>query len=136
MPGTHFLVRSAHCLTVVAKRISRIVEKTSPHNDGQSRVHANAIDPTVSFLSPPPDGDARTAQAVAGGGFPDAERFPEQVWELAAHVAGRLPPEHPYKRVRLQPEVATVPEIWLLGSSDYSGALAAQLGMAFAFAHF
>jgi len=83
-----------------------------------------------------PGGDARTAQAVAGGGFPDAEQFPQQVWELAAHLAGGLPPDHPYKRVRLQPEVPTAPEIWLLGSSDYSGALAAQLGMAFAFAHF
>ena len=31
-----------------------------------------------------PGGDARTAQAVAGGGFPDAEQFPQQVWELAA----------------------------------------------------
>jgi luciferase family oxidoreductase group 1 len=83
-----------------------------------------------------PGGDARTAQAVAGGGFPDAERFPQQVWELAAHLAGRLPADHPYKGVRLQPEVATAPEIWLLGSSDYSGALAAQLGMPFSFAHF
>jgi len=83
-----------------------------------------------------PGGDARTAQAVAGGGFPDAEQFPQQVSELAAHLAGRLPADHPYARVRLQPEVSTSPEIWLLGSSDYSGALAAQLGMAFAFAHF
>ena len=83
-----------------------------------------------------PGGDARTAQAVAGGGFADAEQFPQQVWELGAHLAGRLPADHPYKRVRLQPEVPTAPEIWLLGSSDYSGALAAQLGMAFAFAHF
>lgn len=83
-----------------------------------------------------PGGDARTAQAVAGGGFPDAEKFPQQVWELAAHLAGTLPADHPYKRVRLQPEVNTAPEVWLLGSSDYSGALAAQLGMAFAFAHF
>src|SRR5438552_2382377 len=32
--------------------------------------------------------------------------------------------------------VRTAPEVWLLGSSDYSGALAAQLGLAFAFAHF
>ena len=58
-----------------------------------------------------PGGDARTAQAVAGGGFPDAEHFPQQVWELAAHLAGRLPPDHPYKQVRLQPEVPTAPEI-------------------------
>src|SRR5947207_7980098 len=83
-----------------------------------------------------PGGDARTAQAVGGGRFPDAERFPEQVWELVGHLEGTLPEEHPFKRVRLQPEVDTVPQLWLLGSSDYSGALAAELGLAFAFAHF
>jgi luciferase family oxidoreductase group 1 len=83
-----------------------------------------------------PGGDARTAQAVGGGHFPDAERFPQQVWELTAHLDGNLPPEHPFKRVRLQPEVKTAPEVWLLGSSDYSGALAAQLGLPFSFAHF
>jgi luciferase family oxidoreductase group 1 len=83
-----------------------------------------------------PGGDARTAQAVGGGQFPDAERFPQQVWELAAHLDGNLPPEHPFRRVRLQPEVSAAPEVWLLGSSDYSGALAAQLGLPFSFAHF
>jgi len=83
-----------------------------------------------------PGGDARTAQAVGGGGFPDADRFPTQVWELVGHLDGTLPPDHPFKRVRLQPEVDTAPEVWLLGSSDYSGALAAQLGLPFAFAHF
>ena len=77
-----------------------------------------------------PGGDARTAQAVGGGRFPDAERFPQQVWELTALLEGK---HHP---ARLQPEVDTVPEVWLLGSSDYSGALAAELGLAFAFAHF
>ena len=77
-----------------------------------------------------PGGDARTAQAVGGGTFPDANRFPQQVWELAALLEGKHQP------VRLQPEVDTVPEVWLLGSSDYSGALAAELGLPFAFAHF
>src|SRR5688572_7008711 len=77
-----------------------------------------------------PGGDARTAQAVAGGGFPDAARFPRQVLELKSLLEGS------HRPVRLQPEVDTVPQIWLLGSSDYSGALAAQLGLAFAFAHF
>ena len=38
--------------------------------------------------------------------------------------------------MRLQPGGDTAPEVWLLGSSDYSGALAAQLGLRFAFAHF
>src|SRR5215210_8080083 len=35
-----------------------------------------------------PGGDPRTAQAVGGGKFPDAEGFPQQVWELAALVEG------------------------------------------------
>ena len=83
-----------------------------------------------------PGGDTRTARAVAGGGFPDASRFPEQVWQLVSHLEGNLPADHPFKQVRLQPEVDTIPEVWLLGSSDYSGALAAELGLPFAFAHF
>jgi luciferase family oxidoreductase group 1 len=83
-----------------------------------------------------PGGDARTAQAVNGGRFPESDRFPEQVWELVGHLEGTLPADHPFKRVRLQPEVDTAPQVWLLGSSDFSGALAAQLGLRFAFAHF
>ncbi len=83
-----------------------------------------------------PGGDARTARAVSGGGFPDAAQFPEQIWQLVGHLDGTLPDEHPFKAVRVQPEVATAPEVWLLGSSDYSGALAAQLGLPFSFAHF
>jgi luciferase family oxidoreductase group 1 len=77
-----------------------------------------------------PGGDMRTAQAVGGGRFPDASEFPNQVAELAALLKNQ------HRPVRLQPEVDTAPEIWLLGSSDYSGALAAQLGLSFAFAHF
>jgi luciferase family oxidoreductase group 1 len=77
-----------------------------------------------------PGGDARTAQAVGGGSFPDASHFPEQIYQLTALLEGKL------RQIRLQPEVETVPEVWLLGSSDYSGALAAELGLPFAFAHF
>ena len=79
-----------------------------------------------------PGGDARTAQAVGGGKFPDASNFPQQVWELTALLEGTFPEKHP----RLQPQIDTAPEVWLLGSSDYSGALAAELGLPFAFAHF
>jgi luciferase family oxidoreductase group 1 len=83
-----------------------------------------------------PGGDSRTAQAVGGGRFPDAREFPEQVWQLVAHLDGTLPENHPFARVRVQPEVAGAPQVWLLGSSDYSAALASQLGLRFAFAHF
>jgi luciferase family oxidoreductase group 1 len=83
-----------------------------------------------------PGGSQRTAHAVGGGMLPDARDFPQQVWQLREHFHGSLPEDHPFKRVRLQPEVDTAPQIWLLGSSDYSGALAAELGLPFAFAHF
>jgi luciferase family oxidoreductase group 1 len=80
-----------------------------------------------------PGGDARTAHAVGGGTLPDAANFPAQVWELVAHLEGTFSER---ERVRLQPEVDTVPQVWILGSSDYSGALAAELALPFAFAHF
>jgi luciferase family oxidoreductase group 1 len=83
-----------------------------------------------------PGGDQRTAHAVGGGHIPEGEQFPQQVWELVGHLEGTLPDDHPHKRVRLQPAVGAAPPVWLLGSSDYSGALAAQLGLRFAFAHF
>ncbi len=83
-----------------------------------------------------PGGDARTARAVGAGRFPDPEQFPQQVWELVNHLDGTLPEDHPDHGVRVQPEGTGAPEVWLLGSSDYSGALAAQLGLRFAFAHF
>ena len=83
-----------------------------------------------------PGGDQRTARAVGGGHFPEAEQFPQQVWELIGYLDGTLPDDHPFKKVRVQPEGKTAPELWLLGSSDYSGLLAAQLGVRFSFAHF
>jgi len=83
-----------------------------------------------------PGGDQRTARAVGGGQVPTADDFPQRVWELVGHLDNNLPEDHPSKRVRLQPEGPGAPQVWLLGSSDFSGVLAAQLGLRFAFAHF
>ena len=83
-----------------------------------------------------PGGDMRTAQAVAYGAGVSAEHFPAQVRDLAGFLDGTLPAGHPFADVKAQPAGATAPEIWLLGSSDYSGALASELGLRFAFAHF
>jgi luciferase family oxidoreductase group 1 len=83
-----------------------------------------------------PGGDQTTALAMGEGRYPGAEHFPEQVQYLAAYLDDDLPPDHPFAKVKAMPAGATAPEIWLLGSSDYSGALASQLGLRFAFAHF
>lgn len=82
-----------------------------------------------------PGSDRRTSRAVAAGPL-DSDRFPEQVAELIALFDGSIPEGHPYHGITLQPRVDTRPELWMLGSSDFGGALAARLGIRFCFAHF
>jgi luciferase family oxidoreductase group 1 len=83
-----------------------------------------------------PGGDMRTAQAVAAGAYNRGDIFPQQVGELVGLMNGTLPADHLAHGVLLQPQVDTRPELWVLGSSDFGGLLAAQLGIRFAFAHF
>jgi len=83
-----------------------------------------------------PGGDMRTARALREDGFADADHFPDQMQDLIGYLQGTLPDDHAFARLRVQPAGEASPEIWLLGSSDYSGALAAQIGVRFAFAHF
>ena len=82
-----------------------------------------------------PGGDMKTARAVAAGRF-DSDVFPQQVADLVALFSGKLPAGHYAEGVVLQPVSDSKPELWILGSSDFGGALAAQLGIRFAFAHF
>ena len=83
-----------------------------------------------------PGGDQTTALAMGEGRYPSAANFPDQVQYLVAYLDDALPADHPFARVKAMPAGSTAPQVWLLGSSDYSGALAAQLGVRFAFAHF
>lgn len=65
-----------------------------------------------------------------------ADDFPEQLAELVDFGAG-LQRNHPFVGVSAYPEDAPLPPIVLLGSSGFSSALAAKLGLAFGFAaHF
>ena len=83
-----------------------------------------------------PGGDMRTAQAVAAGSYNRGDIFPQQVADLVGLMNGTLPPEHIARGVLLQPQIDTRPQLWVLGSSDFGGMLAAQLGIRFSFAHF
>jgi luciferase family oxidoreductase group 1 len=83
-----------------------------------------------------PGGDQVTNLAMGEGRYSGAEHFPEQVQFLVAYLDRTLPADHPFAKVTAMPAGDTSPEIWLLGSSDYSGALAGDLGLSFAFAHF
>ena len=64
-----------------------------------------------------------------------AQDFPEQLAELLAFSGERQWPEdHHFASVRAAPSETALPPIFLLGSSDYSAALAASAGFGFAFA--
>jgi luciferase family oxidoreductase group 1 len=83
-----------------------------------------------------PGSDRRTAQALRDGPGGAAEFFPDQVADLLGFLGDALPAGHPFASVRAMPEPASAPDVWLLGSSDQSAALAAHFGTAFSFAHF
>lgn len=89
-----------------------------------------------------PGSDPVTSWALrhgAGGVEADAvNRFPEHVSNVVAmmnpagvglDLGGRS------YELRATPNATSVPEVWLLGSSDYSARLAAQMGLPYVFAH-
>ncbi|HEX3464397.1 MAG TPA: LLM class flavin-dependent oxidoreductase [Candidatus Elarobacter sp.] len=80
-----------------------------------------------------PGGSQRVSLALESA---EIDRFPRQVRDLVGFLDGALPGDHPFAKLVAMPSGETSPEVWLLGSSDYSAALAAELGLPFAFAHF
>ncbi len=84
-----------------------------------------------------PGSDYVTARALAHGpGALGIEEFPRQIQDLLAYLRDTLPDGHPFAGVSAQPRGTTMPEPWLLGSSDQSALYAAYFGCAFSFAHF
>lgn len=81
-----------------------------------------------------PGTDPITARALRGERHTNGANFPEQLEELQRFMH---PTQHAQHAIRAIPgEGADVP-IWLLGSSDFSAALAAEKALPFAFAgHF
>lgn len=63
--------------------------------------------------------------------------FLERLQELYLWENRDFPEGHPFHRVTVMPSGAPLPPVWLLGSSDYSAQLAAQIGVGYSFAsHF
>lgn len=84
-----------------------------------------------------PGSDGMTAYALNPRAETAADQFPASVRDLLAWVAGeRLVEGHPFRDVRAMPGGPTMPEVWILGSSDYGAQVAAYFGLPFCFAHF
>lgn len=87
-----------------------------------------------------PGSDPVVTQLLRGSGIGGAvERFPEHVTDIVSLVRPggatlRLTNERSYP-IAATPAAASVPEVWLLGSSDYSARLAAELGLPYVFAN-
>jgi luciferase family oxidoreductase group 1 len=61
--------------------------------------------------------------------------FLERFQEMMLLANGGYPEGHPFRTIQAMPAEVELPPVWLLGSSDYSAQLAAQVGLGFAFAH-
>jgi luciferase family oxidoreductase group 1 len=83
-----------------------------------------------------PGSDQRTAAALRTGPPDSQDRFGRQVAEVVGFLHDALHPEHPHASLRVTPAHDGAPDVWLLGSTDYSATLAAVMGLPFCFAHF
>ncbi|HUP21709.1 MAG TPA: LLM class flavin-dependent oxidoreductase [Thermoanaerobaculia bacterium] len=83
-----------------------------------------------------PGSDPLTAAALAYGTRRGVDLYPQQVIDLLTLLGGPLGPDHPFRGVSAHPPSPTRPEVWLLGSSLDSAALAAELGCAYSHATF
>lgn len=80
-----------------------------------------------------PGGDQLTARALRRGLGSSGDTFPQDVLELQSYFA----PARPDQPLRAIPGAGLRVPVYLLGSSDFSARLAAELGLPFAFAsHF
>lgn len=82
-----------------------------------------------------PGTDQKTALALRRN--PDAlaaEDYPQNVMELLAYDDRSFPEGHFFEDIVATPADQKLPPVWLLGSSAFSGQLAAQLGLGFSFA--
>src|SRR5437870_8678045 len=57
----------------------------------------------------------------------EGDDFLERLHELTLWETRDFPPGHPYNKVVAMPDNTPLPPLWLLGSSDYSSELAAQV---------
>jgi len=62
------------------------------------------------------------------------DQYPQLLAELLAFDEQSFPEDHPFRAIKVTPADVRLPPIWLLGSSDFSAQLAADVGLAYSFA--
>ena len=115
-----------HAPLVVAEQFAAL-EAVAPGRIDLGIGRAPGSDPVVTSL------------LRATGPTADVDRFPQHVTDILSLMGPdgarlRLVSGDVYD-VRATPAAASVPTVWLLGSSDYSARLAAELGLPYVFAN-
>jgi len=62
--------------------------------------------------------------------------YDQQLMDLQKYFADDIDSEHRFQSLKAMPIIETAPELWLLGTGQGSARLAAEKGMAYAYAHF
>jgi luciferase family oxidoreductase group 1 len=101
----------------------RVLEALHPGRIDLGLGRAPGTDPTTALAL------RRSLQAVG------ADDFPQQLDELLAYLHGEQPQSALFQQIRAMPDDVPAPEVWILGSSEFSAQLSARLGLRFAFAH-
>ncbi|MGN7762163.1 LLM class flavin-dependent oxidoreductase [Paenibacillus sp. 22594] len=81
-------------------------------------------------------GGALAARALQENRTGGADLYELQIRDLLSYLYGGPDAAHRFAGLETSPQVSTAPELWLLGSSKESAALAARLGTRFAYARF
>lgn len=82
-----------------------------------------------------PGTDQLTASALGRNGAEDEAN--SKLAELYAFARNEFPKNHPFAKIATMPNDVAFPTMWMLGSTSMGAAIAAQLGLGFAFAgHF
>lgn len=115
-----------HAPLVVAEQFA-LLEASAPGRIDLGLGRAPGSDPVIS------------AVLRQSGNTSDVDRFPNNVQDIVALLgvdgaSVRMTSGEEYA-LRGTPKAGSVPDVWLLGSSDYSAALAAALGLPYVFAH-
>jgi luciferase family oxidoreductase group 1 len=84
-----------------------------------------------------PGSDGLTAYALNPNAATASDQFPAQVRDLLAWLAGeKLAERHPFRDITAQPQGPNLPDVWILGSSDFGAQVAAHFGLPHCFAYF
>jgi luciferase family oxidoreductase group 1 len=97
-------------------------------------LHPNRIDLGVGRA---PGGTGLTSAALAFPHRPtNSQYYAEQAQLLEQFIHGTFEPNHPFHAIHVMPDMSSVPDLWMLGSSGGSAKLAGQLGYHLALARF